>query len=220
MSRMWHAAARRRARRPLPRLLAQTRRDRRYRHRKSATAFGVRRQSETATALWLGPGTAPQPVKAGALPRLRDGPRASKNLRSARTTSTIAAPRSGLVRSRRTQNWSFALRCAGAQSPFLPWPGTIMLPGTRKFPNRADMAKNIVYFDLETQKSADEVGGWSKISRMGMSVGVTYSTARADYGIYGEQRVNNTLTDLQRDDRVVRFNVRRFGYRDGHGYTL
>ena len=24
--------------------------------------------------------------------------------------------------------------------------------------------KNIVYFDLETQKSADEVGGWDKIS--------------------------------------------------------
>ena len=38
------------------------------------------------------------------------------------------------------------------------------------------MAKNIVYFDLETQKSADEVGGWGNISKMGMSVGVTYST--------------------------------------------
>ena len=35
--------------------------------------------------------------------------------------------------------------------------------------------KNIVYFDLETQKSAEEVGGWDKISAMGMSLGVTYS---------------------------------------------
>jgi hypothetical protein len=33
--------------------------------------------------------------------------------------------------------------------------------------------KNIVYFDLETQKSADDVGGWDKISRNGMIVGVT-----------------------------------------------
>ena len=37
---------------------------------------------------------------------------------------------------------------------------------------------NIVYFDLETQKSADEVGGWNNIRDMRMSVGVTFSTAR------------------------------------------
>jgi DEAD/DEAH box helicase domain-containing protein len=45
--------------------------------------------------------------------------------------------------------------------------------------------KNIVYFDLETQKSAEEVGGWDKISDMRMSVGVTYSTNREGYRIYG-----------------------------------
>ena len=50
------------------------------------------------------------------------------------------------------------------------------------------MAKNIVYFDLETQQSADEVGGWDKISRMGMSIGVTYSTARSEYRIYERSR--------------------------------
>ena len=76
------------------------------------------------------------------------------------------------------------------------------------------MAKNIVYFDLETQKSADEVGGWSKISRMGMSIGVTYSTARGDYRIYGERDVNDLLTDLQRADLVVGFNVLRFDYEE------
>ena len=47
--------------------------------------------------------------------------------------------------------------------------------------------KNIVYFDLETQKSADEVGGWDKIRDMRMSVGVTYSTGRGGYRIYGEK---------------------------------
>ena len=50
--------------------------------------------------------------------------------------------------------------------------------------------KNIVYFDLETQKSADEVGGWGRIRDMRMSVSVTYSTARGDYRIYGERQVN------------------------------
>ena len=82
------------------------------------------------------------------------------------------------------------------------------------------MAKNIIYFDLETQKSADEVGGWDKISRMGMSVGVTFSTARGDYRIYREQHVNDLLTELQRADLVVGFNVLRFDYEVLHGYTI
>ncbi|HMP81636.1 MAG TPA: ribonuclease H-like domain-containing protein [Verrucomicrobiota bacterium] len=79
--------------------------------------------------------------------------------------------------------------------------------------------KNIVYFDLETQHSADEVGGWNNISRMQMSVGVTYSTARGDYRIYGEKQVNDLLTDLQRADLVVGFNILRFDYEVLHGYT-
>jgi len=79
--------------------------------------------------------------------------------------------------------------------------------------------KNIIYFDLETQKSAEEVGGWDKISRMGMSVGVTYSTARGDYRIYGEAQVNDLVTELQRADLVVGFNVLRFDYEVLHGYT-
>ncbi len=79
--------------------------------------------------------------------------------------------------------------------------------------------KNVVYFDLETQKSADEVGGWGKISSMRMSVGVTYSTARGDYKIYGEKQVVDLLNELQRADLVVGFNHLRFDYEVLHGYT-
>ena len=82
------------------------------------------------------------------------------------------------------------------------------------------MARNIVYFDLETQKSAEEAGGWDKISRMGMSVGVTFTTARGDYRIYGEKNVNELLVDLRRADLVVGFNVLRFDYEVLHGYTI
>src|SRR5579863_8605826 len=81
------------------------------------------------------------------------------------------------------------------------------------------VAKNIVYFDLETQKSAEEVGGWGNISKMGMSIGVTYSTARGDYRIYGEKQVNDLITELQRADLVVGFNNLRFDYEVLHGYT-
>jgi DEAD/DEAH box helicase domain-containing protein len=72
--------------------------------------------------------------------------------------------------------------------------------------------KNIVYFDLETQKSADEVGGWHRIRDMRMSVGVTYSTARGGYRIYGEKQVNELIEELRRADLVVGFNSLRFDY--------
>jgi DEAD/DEAH box helicase domain-containing protein len=79
--------------------------------------------------------------------------------------------------------------------------------------------KNIVYFDLETQKSAEEVGGWDHINRMGLSIGVTYSTAQGAYTIYGEKQVSDLLTELQRADLVVGFNNLRFDYEVLHGYT-
>ncbi|MSU34766.1 MAG: helicase [Pedosphaera sp.] len=80
--------------------------------------------------------------------------------------------------------------------------------------------KNIVYFDLETQKSADDVGGWDKIRDMRMSIGVTYSTARGAYEIYTEKRVNDLIRELQRADLVVGFNNLRFDYEVLHGYTV
>jgi hypothetical protein len=81
------------------------------------------------------------------------------------------------------------------------------------------MATNIVYFDLETQKSADEVGGWNNISRMGMSIGVTFSIATGEYKIYHEKAINDLIRDLQRADLVVGFNNLRFDYEVLHGYT-
>jgi DEAD/DEAH box helicase domain-containing protein len=79
---------------------------------------------------------------------------------------------------------------------------------------------NIVYFDLETQKSADEVGGWDNIRDMKMSVGVTYSSARGTYQIYDEKRVDALMRELQRADLVVGFNNLRFDYEVLHGYSV
>jgi DEAD/DEAH box helicase domain-containing protein len=80
--------------------------------------------------------------------------------------------------------------------------------------------KNIVYFDLETQKSADEVGGWDKIRDMRMSIGVTYSTASGGYRIYHEKQVDELINELRRADLVVGFNNLGFDYEVLHGYTI
>jgi hypothetical protein len=80
--------------------------------------------------------------------------------------------------------------------------------------------KNIVYFDLETQKSAEDVGGWDNIKNMGMSVAVTFSSTRGDYRIYGEKEVDSLIKELWRADLVVGFNNLRFDYEVLHGYTV
>jgi hypothetical protein len=79
--------------------------------------------------------------------------------------------------------------------------------------------KTIVYFDLETQKSAEEVGGWDQIGRMGMSIVVTYNTGRGEYRIYGEKQVDELIRELQRADLIVGFNNLRFDYEVLHAYT-
>ncbi len=82
------------------------------------------------------------------------------------------------------------------------------------------MSKDIVYFDLETQRTANDVGGWNKKSAMGMSIGVTYSTRTGQYKIYGERQVDDLVAQLMKADLVVGFNTLGFDYPVLMGYTI
>jgi len=82
------------------------------------------------------------------------------------------------------------------------------------------MSRNIVYFDLETQRTANDAGGWDRKRDMGMSIGVTYSTAAESYRIYRECQVNDLVKELMRADLVVGFNVINFDYEVLMGYTI
>ncbi|MCW1884089.1 ribonuclease H-like domain-containing protein [Luteolibacter flavescens] len=80
--------------------------------------------------------------------------------------------------------------------------------------------KNIVYFDLETQRSFGDVGGSAHKDKMGVSVAVTYSTARGGYRIYGEHDINELVDELVRADLVVGWNHVEFDYPVLQGYTI
>ena len=79
---------------------------------------------------------------------------------------------------------------------------------------------DIVYFDLETQRTANDVGGWDKKHEMGMSVGVTYSSTDEKYEIFPESRVQDLISRLQRADLVVGYNILRFDYEVLMAYTV
>lgn len=80
--------------------------------------------------------------------------------------------------------------------------------------------RNVVYFDLETQRTANDVGGWDKKRDMGMSLGVTYSTASGEYRIYNEAQVDALVEELRRADLVVGYNILHFDYEVLMGYTI
>ncbi len=90
---------------------------------------------------------------------------------------------------------------------------------TRRFSRLSRVPRNIVYFDLETQRTANDVGGWGNKDRMGMSVGVTYSTASASYRIYPESQADALIKELRQADLVVGYNVINFDYHVLMGYT-
>jgi len=79
---------------------------------------------------------------------------------------------------------------------------------------------DIVYFDLETQRTANDVGGWDKKHEMGMSLGVTYSSRDNCYEIFSEDRAEHLIKRLQRADLVVGFNHVRFDYDVLMAYTI
>lgn len=82
------------------------------------------------------------------------------------------------------------------------------------------MARDIVYFDLETQRTANDAGGWDRKRDMGMSLAVTYSTASGEYRIFPEKDVHALVDQLLRADLVVGFNIINFDYEVLSGYTI
>ncbi len=78
---------------------------------------------------------------------------------------------------------------------------------------------NIIAFDLETQYTADEVGGWSNIRDMRLAVAVTYSAAEDAYRDYTEQEVERLIAALRQADLVVGYNLIRFDYEVLRAYT-
>jgi DEAD/DEAH box helicase domain-containing protein len=78
---------------------------------------------------------------------------------------------------------------------------------------------NIIAFDLETQHTADEVGGWHNIRDMRLAVAVTYNSANGVYTDYTEQDVDRLISTLRESDLVVGYNVLRFDYEVLRAYT-
>lgn len=70
--------------------------------------------------------------------------------------------------------------------------------------------KNIIVFDLETQRSFDDVGGRSAFDKLGISVLGAYLYRTAEYVMFEESELGNFEELLQAKPLLVGFNSRRF----------
>ena len=73
--------------------------------------------------------------------------------------------------------------------------------------------EHILYFDLETKYSADEVGGLGNIEDMGMSVGVIWDDSDNQFHVYIEHQIQEMVDHFYRADQIVGFNHVGFDYR-------
>jgi len=70
---------------------------------------------------------------------------------------------------------------------------------------------NTVYFDLESQKLFQEVGGRDP-SKLLLACGVTWSSEQNDFTVYWEDDVQALIAELKSADRVIGFNIINFDY--------
>jgi DEAD/DEAH box helicase domain-containing protein len=76
-----------------------------------------------------------------------------------------------------------------------------------------------VLFDLETLRSATDVGGWGNAHRMGVAIGVVCHLEEGRFEVYPETGVGALCAALRAADLVIGFNIKRFDYRVLAGYT-
>jgi len=74
-------------------------------------------------------------------------------------------------------------------------------------------------FDLETQRSAAEVGGWHRADLMKISCAVLYDSKEDRFIDFMENQVDRFIERLQTYDLIIGFNIKRFDYQVLRGYS-
>lgn len=76
---------------------------------------------------------------------------------------------------------------------------------------------NILYFDLETQLSAADVGGWENAEDMRVSVACGFDSA--EWHFYEEHTISDLIAQIRKAALVIGFNVKAFDYKVLSRYT-
>ncbi len=93
------------------------------------------------------------------------------------------------------------------------------VPIEQESPKTEPEGPRILYFDLETQKTAQEVGGWRNTHLMRVSVAVVFDSLENRFLAFEEDRVDDLVKHLMKGDLIVGFNIKGFDYKVLGAYT-
>ena len=85
---------------------------------------------------------------------------------------------------------------------------------------KQENTQNIIFFDIETQLSADDVGGCQNIDKMKLAAAVTLELNTRKFRLYYEEEAADLIADLKKADLVVGFNLLGFDYKVLRFYGL
>ncbi len=95
------------------------------------------------------------------------------------------------------------------------------LPVTQKATPREEKpaGPRILYLDLETQKTAQDVGGWRNAHLMKISVAILFDSLENRFLTFEEDRVHDLMRHLSKGNLIVGFNISGFDYKVLGAYT-
>ena len=86
---------------------------------------------------------------------------------------------------------------------------------TSDFDSKLTLKKDLRYgvLDIETRRSAKEVGGWNRADKMGVSCAILYDSKTDTYLEYFQKDIDALSNDLGTYDLVIGFNIISFDYK-------
>jgi len=132
-----------------------------------------------------------------------------------RASAAPPAPQHPALRAEDGRASAAGLRAMGRGEESEPVPAPRKRGSSEGTPGR----EQTLFFDLETQRSAEEVGGWQNVVAMKVALAVTYNDLTSQFRTYHEKDIDRLLLDLVMADRVVGYNIDRFDLPVLKGYT-
>ncbi len=72
---------------------------------------------------------------------------------------------------------------------------------------------HFMVLDVETRRSAQEVGGWGNAHKMGISIAVVYDSLKHSFTAYTQDELETMFIHLQKAELVIGFNIIGFDYK-------
>lgn len=114
---------------------------------------------------------------------------------------------------------SFLIKSSGGGEELVNYYRGVIGNPDKKEPEKTKKVESFCVLDIETRRSAAEVGGWLNCHKMGISCVVVYDSRTDDYRTFYEEDIEELVFFLQEFELVIGFNIIKFDYKVLRGHS-